>query len=309
MIMNERGFKIVQRQGLGGVLGGVGNIVSDVGSGVSSAVAGVGAGVTSGLGDITSALLPSTTSDTATSTTLSSTSTSAASTHTSSSFITTSSSATSSSSSTSSTSSSSSTSAIPSTSTSVYTSTSGDETITAFVTSSPSSTPTSSNSSGFLNNKPLEGSVFALCGIVVLVIIFVIVTFALRRSRRKRMINEALSYEPTTMHGYTNDMERGSTEKIRNSYSTTRSSSGEPPAAGGYHNQQTAYGYDHEYPAYAPRSPNPIYDAGRAYVYEGGPYNSQGNNVGGPGLPRSFPPVAPQASLPTHVNPAGSNYP
>lgn len=278
--MNKRHFSIVKRQGLGGVLGSVGNIVSDVGSGVNSAVAGVGAGVTSGLGDITSALLPTTTSDTATSITVSTTSTSAASTH-----------------STSSTSSSS-TSATPSTSTSVYTSTSGNETITAFVTSSPSSTPTSSSSSGFLNNKPLEGSVFALCGIIVLVIIFVIVTFALRRSRRKRMINEALSYEPTTMHGYTNDMEeRGSTEKIRNSYSTTGSSGSGPPVAGSYYNQQAAHGYDHEYPAYAPRSPNPIHDAGRAYVYEGGPYNSQGNNVGGPRLP-------PQASLPTHANPA-----
>ncbi|KAJ3741310.1 hypothetical protein DFH05DRAFT_1528165 [Lentinula detonsa] len=286
----------MQRQVLGSVLGGVGSIVSGVGSGINSAVSGVGAGVTSGLGDITSAILPSTTTPTTTSPLSSSTSvtTSASttspssstitSTSTSSSLSSTSSTTTSSSTSSSSVySSSSTTSALTSASNtsplaSIYTSTSDGvkETITAFVTSSASPSPTQSatNSNGFLNNKPLEGFVFALCGLVAIVILVLVTTFALRRSRRKRMINEALSYEPTTTHGYIDDTERNITEKTRESYSSTGSSGSGlgppysvgpvavgPPGMG----QQVAYGYERENPAYAPRSPNPAYDATRSY--------------------------------------------
>ncbi|KAJ3728995.1 hypothetical protein DFJ43DRAFT_1040839 [Lentinula guzmanii] len=269
----------MQRQVLGSVLGGVGSIVSGVGSGINSAVSGVGAGVTSGLGDITSAILPSTT------TTTSSSSSTITSTSTSSSLTSISSTTTSSSTSSSSVYFSSSTTSAPSSasntspSASIYTSTSDGvkETITAFVTSSASPSPTQSatgNSNGFLNNKPLEGFVFALCGLVAIVILVLVTTFALRRSRRKRMINEALSYEPTTTHGYVDDTERNITEKTRESYSSTGSSGSGlgppysvgpvatgPPGMG----QQVAYGYERENPAYAPRSPNPAYDATRSY--------------------------------------------
>ncbi|KAJ3756184.1 hypothetical protein EV360DRAFT_85212 [Lentinula raphanica] len=293
--MDGRNIRIFQRQGLGNVLGGVGNVVSGLGSGINSAVSDVGAGVTSGLGQITSAILPSTTTPTTTttSTSISSTSvtssTSTSSSSSSSSTIRTSTSSTltssmtsiASSSTTSSLTSSSATSSSTPTvfsSPSVYTSTSDgvQETITAFVTSSaaPSPTQTSNNaSSGFLNNKPLEGFVFALCGIVAIVILFLVTTFALRRSRRKKMINEALSYEPTTTHGYTDDMNRNLMEKSRESYSSTGSAgSGRgPPYSGGVSGppvigqQQVGYGYEREYPAYAPRTPNPAYDVTRSY--------------------------------------------
>ncbi|KAJ3793217.1 hypothetical protein GGU11DRAFT_422538 [Lentinula aff. detonsa] len=253
--MNGPNIHIMQRQVLGSVLGGVGSIVSGVGSGINSAVSGVGAGVTSGLGDITSAILPSTTTSTTTSPSSSTSVTSTSST-------------------TSALSSASNTSPLAS----IYTSTSDGvkETITAFVTSSASPSPTQSatNSNGFLNNKPLEGFVFALCGLVAIVILVLVTTFALRRSRRKRMINEALSYEPTTTHGYIDDTERNITEKTRESYSSTGSSGSGlgppysvgpvavgPPGMG----QQVAYGYERENPAYAPRSPNPAYDATRSY--------------------------------------------
>ncbi|KAJ3992273.1 hypothetical protein F5050DRAFT_962843 [Lentinula boryana] len=255
--MDEPKIHIMQRQVLGSVLGGVGSIVSGVGSGINSAVSGVGAGVTSGLGDITSAILPSTTTPTTTSPSSSSTSVT----------------------STSSTSSALSSASNTSPLASIYTSTSDGvkETITAFVTSSASPSPTQSatgNANGFLNNKPLEGFVFALCGLVAIVILVLVTTFALRRSRRKRMINEALSYEPTTTHGYIDDTERNITEKTRESYSSTGSSGSGlgppysvgpvatgPPGMG----QQVVYGYEHENPAYAPRSPNPAYDATRSY--------------------------------------------
>ncbi|KAJ3790500.1 hypothetical protein GGU10DRAFT_383207 [Lentinula aff. detonsa] len=292
--MNGPNIHIMQRQVLGSVLGGVGSIVSGVGSGINSAVSGVGAGVTSGLGDITSAILPSTTTSTTTSpsssstsvtstSTTSSSSSTITSTSTSSSLTSISSTTTSSSTSSSSVYFSSSTTSAPSSASntsplaSIYTSNGVKETITAFVTSSASPSPTQSatgNSNGFLNNKPLEGFVFALCGLVAIVILVLVTTFALRRSRRKRMINEALSYEPTTTHGYVDDTERNITEKTRESYSSTGSSGsglGPPYSVGPVAvgppgmSQQVAYGYERENPAYAPRSPNPAYDATRSY--------------------------------------------
>lgn len=115
------------------------------------------------------------------------------------------------------------------------------------------------------------------------------------------MINEALSYEPTTTHGYSDDMERRLTEKPRNSYSSVGSSGSAngpphmyagPSAAGGYYSgQEGAYGYEREYPAYAPRSPNPAYDVTRPYgpSYGGAAYDvnrvPQGNAMGAPAMP------------------------
>ncbi|KAJ3847273.1 hypothetical protein EV368DRAFT_87918 [Lentinula lateritia] len=306
----------MQRQVLGSVLGGVGSVVSGLGSGINSAVSGVGAGVTSGLGDITSAVLPAITSPTSTSAISSSTSVSSTPTFSSSSTITstsstitpTSSAITSRSTSSSVTSLSSPTTAsssstdILSSSASIYTSTSDGvrETITAFVTPSASPSPSQSSVSstnGFLNNKPLEGFVFALCGIVGIVILFLVTTFALRRSRRKRMLNEALSYEPTTTHGYTGHTDRDVNEKTRASYSSAGSSSNElangSVIAGGYYSApgmgpQTDHQYQREYPAYAPRSPNPAYDNFRSH---GSSYNY--NMSGPPVMAGYIPPVQP----------------
>ncbi|KAJ3860366.1 hypothetical protein EV359DRAFT_85404 [Lentinula novae-zelandiae] len=311
---------IMQRQVLGSVLGGLGSVVSGLGSGIDSAVSGVGAGVTSGLGEITSAVLPTITTPTSTSATSSSTSASSTPTFSSSSTITSTSSTitpTSSTITSRSTSSSVASSSSPTTtsssstdnlssSASIYTSTSDGvrETITAFVTPSASPSPSQSpvsNTNGFLNNKPLEGFVFALCGIVGIVILFLVTTFALRRSRRKRMLNEALSYEPTTTHGYTGHTDRDVNEKIRASYSSAGSSSngsGPPHSngsviAGGYYSApgmapQAAHQYEREYPAYAPRSPNPAYDNSRSH---GPSYNY--NMSGAPVMAGYIPPVQP----------------
>ncbi|KAJ3808794.1 hypothetical protein F5876DRAFT_67003 [Lentinula aff. lateritia] len=325
--MNAPNVHIMQRQVLGSVLGGVGSIVSGLGSGINSAVSGVGAGVTSGLGDITSAVLPTITSYfflyvrfkypvgvrmenhfaadppystfsssstiTSTSSTITPTSSAITSRSTSSSVTSLSSPTTASSSSTD----------ILSSSASIYTSTSDGvrETITAFVTPSASPSPSQSSVSsanGFLNNKPLEGFVFALCGIVGIVILFLVTTFALRRSRRKRMLNEALSYEPTTTHGYTGHTDRDVNEKTRASYSSAGSSSNElangSVIAGGYYSApgmgpQADHQYEREYPAYAPpRSPNPAYDNFRSY---GSSYNY--NMSGPPVMAGYIPPVQP----------------
>ncbi|KAF5393751.1 hypothetical protein D9757_000154 [Collybiopsis confluens] len=277
--MGIKDLNVSRRQDLGGVLGGVNSIVSDAGSGLDSVASQAGSGLTSGLGAITSAALQTATTTTPTSTSSSTTQTPISSTsRTSSSTSSTSSSSSSSSTSTTSsstTSSSTSSSAISQSSASVFVSTSDgvQHTITALITpsASPSPSDSSNSSNAFLSNKPLEGFVFALCGVVVLVIIFLVATFAVRRSRRKKMMNEALSYEPTTTHGYIDDMERGLAEKTRHSLSSTRSGatahgpfngysggSGMPPV-------QARYGYEHEYPAYVPQSPNLVYDVTRAY--------------------------------------------
>jgi len=126
------------------------------------------------------------------------------------------------------------------------------------------------------------------------------------------MINEALSFEPTTTHGYSDDMERGLAEK-RNSFNSvgstgpSRAHTG-PPVPGGYHGQQAAYGYEREYPAYAPRSPNPIYDVTRPYgpSYGGATYDMnrvpQGAAAGAPAMPVYVPsPVDLQSNLPTNA--------
>jgi len=60
----------------------------------------------------------------------------------------------------------------------------------------------------FLQNKPLAGAVFGLAGLAALVLIFVVATWAMRRRRRGRLMDEAISFEPTTQHGYAEDMER-----------------------------------------------------------------------------------------------------
>jgi len=71
----------------------------------------------------------------------------------------------------------------------------------------------------FLENKPLEGGVFALVGIVVLVVVIMIITCASRRRSRSRLedeISEAVTFDPAGANHYT-DVERrmNSMEKYR----------------------------------------------------------------------------------------------
>ncbi|KAG7097117.1 hypothetical protein E1B28_004495 [Marasmius oreades] len=200
--MNNRNA-LQQRQVLGGVLsgifGGAGTVVSQVGDGVTSAIG----GVTSAIGSVTSAAggvltptsIPTATksSTSTTPTVLTTISTSAGRPSISPSF-----------SSTSSPTSSSSTSSSAPISTSVFETTSDGvkHTVTAFVTdpaATASSTPPLAKQS-FLQNKPLSGFVFALCGIVGLVLIILVATFAFRRRRKRKLENEAISYDPGSFH-------------------------------------------------------------------------------------------------------------
>ncbi|KAJ7228797.1 hypothetical protein GGX14DRAFT_615120 [Mycena pura] len=56
--------------------------------------------------------------------------------------------------------------------------------------------PSQHTSSSFLQNKPLAGAVFALAGIVALVLLFIATTFFVRRRRRSRLLDDAVSFDP-----------------------------------------------------------------------------------------------------------------
>jgi hypothetical protein len=68
----------------------------------------------------------------------------------------------------------------------------------------------------------LAGAVLGLAGLVGLVLLFIIATWALRRRKRSRLMDEAISFEPTAQHSYVEDMERLN-EKGANNESYTRS--------------------------------------------------------------------------------------
>ncbi|KAF7301387.1 hypothetical protein MIND_00703900 [Mycena indigotica] len=51
----------------------------------------------------------------------------------------------------------------------------------------------------FLQNKPLSGTVFGLVGLVALVLIIVVATFFLRRRRRSRLLDDALTFDPSLL--------------------------------------------------------------------------------------------------------------
>jgi hypothetical protein len=78
-----------------------------------------------------------------------------------------------------------------------------------------------------LQNKVLSGVVFAIAGIIALAILIMVATFALRRRRNKRLIEDAVSFDPVNMGtgtGYPNTLETGQVNRSRASSSTGRQS-------------------------------------------------------------------------------------
>ncbi|KAJ3575171.1 hypothetical protein NP233_g1290 [Leucocoprinus birnbaumii] len=89
---------------------------------------------------------------------------------------------------------------------------------TTITSQSTSATPSiqaapASGNNSFLQNKALSGVVFAVVGVVALVLLIAIATLALRRSRRKRLHDEAVNFDPTFLGG--GQIDRGSVEKRR----------------------------------------------------------------------------------------------
>ncbi|KAF5364030.1 hypothetical protein D9756_000519 [Leucocoprinus leucothites] len=124
----------------------------------------------------------------------------------------------------------------------VETTSASDSTFFVTVTSqSPSPTPSvqaapANSNNGFLQNKTLSGIVFAVIGVVALVVIVAITTIALRRSKRKRLHSEAMTFDPPFPGG--NQLDRDSNEKRR--FSLLSSDNGHSGRGGGLGEYSTA---------------------------------------------------------------------
>ncbi|TFK55832.1 hypothetical protein OE88DRAFT_1731472 [Heliocybe sulcata] len=212
---------LAKRQGLGGLFSGIFGGGDGHGASTSSS------SDLLGLGGLTSGLLPtasnplslslpgisrssSTTSSTSATTT--STSLTSSSTSTSSSTTTTSSSSSTTSSTPTITPPPSTTSSSSASSTSLYTSTSdGNAVVYTTIIAVPASTSSSEDSGptiapkSFFQNKPLEGGVFAIVGVIGLVILVAIATWAIRRKAKDRLHEEALTWPEAGL----NDVEKG----------------------------------------------------------------------------------------------------
>ncbi|KAJ7368170.1 hypothetical protein DFH08DRAFT_16892 [Mycena albidolilacea] len=69
---------------------------------------------------------------------------------------------------------------------------------TASAAATQSSAPAAAHES-FLQNKALSGAVFALSGLVALVLIVILVTWVFRRRRRNRLLDDAVSFDPSLL--------------------------------------------------------------------------------------------------------------
>ncbi|KAG1755844.1 hypothetical protein EDB19DRAFT_1902026 [Suillus lakei] len=115
---------------------------------------------------------------------------------------------------------------VPSASVIVLASTSGTSIIYVTSTASSLASATAAAPQSFLQNKPLEGGVFALIGIVIMVMIFVVVTYAIRRRQRNRLESDiagAITFDPAVNKHY-GDEEKGTNSFDK--YRLSRSSSG-----------------------------------------------------------------------------------
>ncbi|KAG2152083.1 hypothetical protein BD769DRAFT_1658515 [Suillus cothurnatus] len=155
----------------------------------------------------------------------------------------------------------------------VFTSTSGTSIVYATSTVSNSASATAAAPESFLQNKPLEGGVFAVVGIVIMIIIFVLVTYTIRRRRHSRYENDvanAISFDPAVVEHY------GDEEKGTNAFGKSRlsgSSSGHGHGVGyaprlayatpavpqyGYYGSQ---GYEQQAATYhVPPTQGPVYN-------------------------------------------------
>ncbi|KIJ70239.1 hypothetical protein HYDPIDRAFT_23367 [Hydnomerulius pinastri MD-312] len=220
----------------------------------------------------------------------------------------------------------------PSPSDTVYSMTSGTSIVYITKTASePSATAAPPKS--FLQNPPLEGGVFALVGIAVLIIIFTAVTCTLRKRRRDRLDKEiaaAVTFDPTMTDRYEDDR-MNSIEKHRLSGSSYGHGFGNGDGFGygaqpayapqlapqqGYYGQadygQAAYG---QYPVAAYRTPSPNPAPHRAPSPTAPQAGAYGYNPGGANLTRKYsdrkpvPPLLPAPVYdPSHAQVAPQQY-
>ncbi|KAJ6539209.1 hypothetical protein B0H19DRAFT_1177714 [Mycena capillaripes] len=129
---------------------------------------------------------------------------------------------------------------------------------TVFVTGSTASqSSTPAHNTSFLENKPLSGAVFGLAGLVGLVLIVFLVSFFLRRRRRNRLLDDAVSFDPTLLAAA--DRYDGSEKGHSSNASLGTTGSGRPmPGYGTTYNAepaQYAYGGGSQQPYYGAPQP------------------------------------------------------
>lgn len=95
-------------------------------------------------------------------------------------------------------------------------------TVTAIASNAASSSSSVAGppQTGFLQNKVLSGVVFGVAGLVGLVLLVLLATFAIRRRKKKKFIEDAVSFDPVRMGNYHDAMESGVGENVRASVST-----------------------------------------------------------------------------------------
>ncbi|KAG6890880.1 hypothetical protein C0995_000837 [Termitomyces sp. Mi166 len=107
-------------------------------------------------------------------------------------------------------------------------------TVTSFVdgpaaTSNTSRTATPTGQS-FLQNKTLSGVVFALAGLFGVVAILALAIFTVRRRRNKRLLKEAISFDPTAVNEYVAEVEKDGNSARYGSSSSDYHGHNEPEA-------------------------------------------------------------------------------
>jgi len=114
--------------------------------------------------------------------------------------------------------------------------------VTVIPSASQSATAAPVHNKSFLQNKALSGTVFALVGVLALVLIITAATFVIRRRARNRLLDDAVSFDPALLAAADN-AEKGHSS----SASLGTMGSGRPmvPAYGNYHTEPVQ-----QYPEY-----------------------------------------------------------
>ncbi|KAK7061602.1 hypothetical protein R3P38DRAFT_2830413 [Favolaschia claudopus] len=118
----------------------------------------------------------------------------------------------------------------------------------------------------FLQNKALSGTVFALSGLVAVVLIVIVVTWVFRRRRRNRLLDDAVSFDPSLLatadqydgsekgHGHSANPSLGSLANPHSGYGSSAyhepaQYGGAPYGGAAQYQQQAYYAY---YSSYVP---------------------------------------------------------
>ena len=161
---------------------------------------------------------------------------------------------------------------------------------------------------------------FGLAGLVGLVIIIMIATFAMRRNRRKKLMEEAVSFDPSYMttgrDGDTGSLAEKGAPLVRN---PSGGSGTRPPSVGSYTGSYRGGAYNNPAPPPGAYSGQPAYGqqqgyGGQAQGYGGGGYGYGATTFAPPAPSRTPQPVQPAydtyepARPPALGNYTGPNY-